>query len=61
MNPLTDHDVLYGCVATASGVCGLILQVTTQFASATAAVLNVLLALGGLYLLYRKIRKIHGK
>lgn len=59
MNPLADHDILYGCLAAMAGTCGLVIQAVTDFASMTAAVLNVMLALGGLYLLYRRIRKSH--
>ena len=42
---------------TAAGGLGLTVQIVTQFASLAAVLLNVVLAAGGLYLLWLRIQK----
>lgn len=55
--PLIDNDAAVGAAMTVGGSLGLTIQFVTQFASMSAAVLNVVLAIGGLYLLWLKIRR----
>jgi len=52
-----DPDVLVGSAMTAAGGLGLTVQIVTQFASLAAVLLNVVLAAGGLYLLWLRIQK----
>ena len=59
MNLLT-NDWSIGATATAGGVCGITIQVVTQFASLTVMLINIALGLGGLYLMWRRIRRDRG-
>lgn len=52
-----NQDTLVGYGATAAGSAGLIAQWLTEFGSALVIGINLLLALGGLYLLYLRIVK----
>lgn len=52
-----NHDTLVGYSATAAGSAGLVAQWLTEFGSALVIGINILLALGGLYLLYLRIAK----
>jgi hypothetical protein len=57
---MTDNgDAMAGAIATAGGATGLTIQLFTSFANLTVTLLNILLALGGLYLLFLKIRQAH--
>lgn len=56
-----DTDTLIGAGMTAAGSVGLTIQVVTDYAQLAVIGLNALLALGGLYLLWTRIRKAHGK
>ena len=50
-------DVILGGTNVAIGSVGLTLQLFTEYANLTVTILNILLALGGLYLMIRKIRR----
>lgn len=50
-------DTVVGSVNTAIGAGGLTLQVVTGYANLAVTLLNILAALGGLYLLYRRIKR----
>lgn len=52
-----NSDLLVGAGAAAGGSAGLVAQFLTQFGSAALVGLNLLLAAGGLYLLYLRIVK----
>ena len=54
-----DPDAVVGWVATAGGTTGLTVQLLTDFGSIALIVVNLLLALGGLYLLVLRIIKAH--
>jgi len=56
-----DHDVKTGAAMTALGVTGTTVQVVTQWASLAVLMINLLLGLGGLYVLAHKIIAIHKK
>lgn len=51
------HDTVVGYGATAGGSLGLTVQWLTDFGSLAVILLNILLALGGLYLLYLRAAK----
>jgi len=50
-------DLIVGSAATAGGSLGLTVQMITQFSSLLAALLNIIIALGGVYLLFKRIQK----
>jgi len=50
-------DLIVGTTATAGGSLGLTVQMITQFSSLLAALLNIIIALGGVYLLFKRIQK----
>ncbi len=52
-----NHDAVVGYGATAGGSLGLTVQWLTDFGSLAVIVLNLLLALGGLYLLFLRTVK----
>jgi len=56
--PGSAQDAVFGSVATVVGATGAV-AVVTQAASLALLGLNVILALGGLYLLFLRIRRIH--
>ncbi len=51
-------DTVAGGLATVAGSAGLTLQLVTNYANLGAIILNILLALGGLYLLWHRIKKV---
>ena len=55
------NDTVVGLTATGLGTGGLTVQVATQYASLAVIFLNILLALGGLYLLWPRIKKAYGE
>ncbi len=52
-----DSDIVVGGLAAAGGATGITFQVITNFANLTILVINLLVALGGLYLLWLRIRR----
>lgn len=54
-----NEDTVYGALATAGGAGGLTLQMITNYANLGVTFLNILLALGGLYLLWHRIKRLH--
>ncbi|MEK9752561.1 MAG: hypothetical protein VW338_05030 [Rhodospirillaceae bacterium] len=55
---MTRHlDTIAGAAATVAGSVGLTVQMVTEFASLVVVGLNILLAMGGLYLLWLRIKK----
>ena len=56
-----DHDVKTGATMAALGVTGTTVQVVTQWASLAVLMVNLLLGIGGLYVLAHKILAIHRK
>ena len=52
-----NQDVLFGFTATAGGSAGLFVQWMTNYGSALVIAANLLLAVGGLYLLCLRIVK----
>lgn len=55
----TKIDTGVGTVATAIGSAGVTTQLATEVLSLTVVVVNLVLALGGMYLLYRRLKKMH--
>jgi uncharacterized iron-regulated membrane protein len=53
-----DTDTLAGATAAAGGSGALTLQLATQYANFGVTVLNIILAVGGLYLMWPKIKKV---
>jgi hypothetical protein len=49
-------DGLYGAAALTAGGSGLTIQVVTEWASLTVMIINIALALVGLYLAWRQIK-----
>jgi uncharacterized protein YcfJ len=56
--PLKDVDTITGAALAAVGSGGITLQVITEFSNLALTVVNVIIALGGAYLLYLRIRKM---
>lgn len=56
-HPSHAADIVIGATMTAIGGVGATVQIITQFGNLLVMGLNVLLAIGGLYLLYLRIRK----
>lgn len=55
---LREHgDAILGSAMTALGSGGATYQLLSNVANLTVVILNIILALGGLYLLYLRIRK----
>ena len=52
-----NQDTSAALAATAAGGAALTLQMLTNYANLGATVLNILLALGGLYLLWKKVKR----
>lgn len=50
-------DTLVGAGSAIGGATGLTIQAMTEYANLTVTILNIFVALGGLYLLYRRIRR----
>jgi len=55
----TKIDTGVGTVAAAVGSAGITVQLVTEVLSLTVVVVNLLLALGGIYLLWWRLNKIH--
>lgn len=52
-------DIVVGAGAVVAGGGGATLQLVTQYANLTLLFINIVIALGGLYLLWFRIRKAH--
>lgn len=57
MSNIKDPDTIIGASATAAGAGGLTLQTLLQFGNITVVLINIIVAIGGMYLLSLRIRK----
>jgi hypothetical protein len=53
-----DPDAVVGGVAAAAGAAGLSIQALTQGLNLAVVCINLLLGLGGLFLLWKRIRRV---
>lgn len=57
MNNAKDPDTIIGAGAAVAGTGGLTLQTLLQFGNITVVLINIIVAIGGMYLLSLRIRK----